>query len=104
MRITDIGPWRSRPDLNKPTAPCGGKTRRDETCNDRERAPADPEKLVEFVLDGNGAASEIAMKCLVQLFGICVERIALREMDGDPDRTLVRQFARPTDDVFFGIG
>jgi hypothetical protein len=55
------------------------------------------------VLDGNGAASEIAMKCLVQLFGICVERIALREMDGDPDRTLVRQFARPTDDVFFGI-
>jgi hypothetical protein len=82
-----------------------GKTRRDQACNedrdtDRERAAADPEQLVEFVLDGNGAAGEIAMKCLVQLFGICV---AIRDMDGDPDRTLVWQFSRSTDDVFFGI-
>ena len=70
---------------------------------DRERAAANPEQLVEFVLDGNGAAGEVAMKCLVQLLGVSVEHIAIRDMDGDPDWPLVRQFARPTDDVFFGI-
>jgi hypothetical protein len=43
------------------------------------------------------------VKCLVQLVGIRGARIAIPDMDGDPDRTLVRQFACPTDDVFFGF-
>jgi hypothetical protein len=80
-----------------------GKTRQDEACNedrdtDRERAAADPEQLVEFVLKqqrrGRRNSDETPRSALGNA------RRAHRHpgygMDGDPDR-----IARPTDDVFF---
>ena len=56
---------------------CGDEARYEDRDSDGQRAPADPEQLIEVVLDGNSAALEIVMKCRVQLVGVRGPRIAV---------------------------
>ena len=70
---------------------------------DAERAPTNPEKLIEIALDdarsmGKMSAERIAqLPCRVRLSG------TVGKMDDDFDWLIDGQFARPTDDEFLRL-